>query len=104
MSARLVVNLADGLAQSAIDHAPDGGTWLSLWQGREVVIVKLSTPSLQALHQTLSRELGSSAAGERTPRDRATGERAMATRKAVAMRPCLPIPDGVSEPFGTGRA
>ena len=62
MSARIVVNLEQGLAQSAIDHSPSGGTWLSLWQGREVVIMKLSTPSLQALWQTLTKELGPSAA------------------------------------------
>ena len=58
MSARIVVNLAQGLASSAIDRAPDGGTFLSIWQGGEVVIVKLSAPSLQALQQTLARELG----------------------------------------------
>jgi hypothetical protein len=58
MSARIVVNLAHGLAESAIDREPEGGTWLSLWQTEEVVVVKLSTPSLQALWLTLSRELG----------------------------------------------
>jgi hypothetical protein len=50
-----------GLAQSAIDHSPGGGTWLSLWQGREVVIVKLSMPSLEALLLTLAKELGANA-------------------------------------------
>lgn len=58
MSARIVVNLAQGLAECVIDRGPDGGTWLSLWQGREVVIVKLSTPSLQALQLTLAKALG----------------------------------------------
>lgn len=61
MSARIVVNLAEGLAQSTIDRAPDGGTFLSLWQGGEVVIVKLSTPSLEALHAMLAKELGTPA-------------------------------------------
>jgi hypothetical protein len=58
MSARIVVNLAHGLAESAIDHGSDGGTWLSFQQGRELVLVKLSTPSLQTLWLTLTRELG----------------------------------------------
>jgi hypothetical protein len=58
MSARIVVNLEHGLAESAIDREPEGGTWLSLWQSDEVVLVKLSTPSLQALWLTLSKELG----------------------------------------------
>ncbi|MBI4271992.1 MAG: hypothetical protein HY615_16775 [Candidatus Rokubacteria bacterium] len=62
MSARIVVNLAQGLAQSAIDRGPDGGTWLSLSQGGEVVIVKLSAQSLEALHATLAKELGTPAA------------------------------------------
>ena len=57
MSARIVVNLAQGLAKSAIDRGFDGGTWLSLSQGGEVVIVKLSTPSLEALQLTLAKEL-----------------------------------------------
>ena len=30
MSARIVLNLAQGLAECAVDRAPDGGTWLSL--------------------------------------------------------------------------
>jgi len=81
MSARIVVNLAEGLAQSAIDRAPDGGTFLSLWQGGEVVIVKLSAPSLEALQRTLARELGMPAidaapAGDaRPPGDTATPAR-----------------------------
>ncbi len=33
MSARIVVNLAQGLAEFAIDHGPDAGTWLSMKQG-----------------------------------------------------------------------
>ncbi len=57
MSARIVVNLEHGLAESAIDRTLDGGVWLSLWQGREVVIVKLSMPSLQALCLTLAKDL-----------------------------------------------
>jgi hypothetical protein len=66
MSARIVVNLAQGVAQSAIDRAPDGGTFLSIWQGGEVVIVKLSLPSLEALRAMLARELGM-AAGDAKP-------------------------------------
>ena len=66
MSARIVLNLAQGRAECAIDRAPDGGTWLSLWQGREVVIVKLSTPSLEALQLALAKELGMTA-GEVAP-------------------------------------
>ncbi len=58
MSARIVVNLAQGLAEFAIDHGPDGGTWLSMKQGGENVIVKLSMPSLEALQLTLAKELG----------------------------------------------
>lgn len=61
MSARIVVNLEHGLAESAIDRAPDGGVWLSLWQGSEVFLVKLSTPSLQALCLTLAKDLAESA-------------------------------------------
>jgi hypothetical protein len=62
MSARIVVNLEHGFAESAIDHTPDGGVWLSLWQGREVVIVKLSLPSLQALCLALAKDLALSTA------------------------------------------
>ena len=58
MSARIVVNLAQGPAECAIDRGPEGGTWLSLRQGAEVVIVKLSAPSLEALHLVLGKELG----------------------------------------------
>ena len=77
MSARIVVNLEHGLAESAIDRAPDGGVWLSLWQGREVVIVKLSTPSLQALCLTLAEDLAVTAAPatEDTGAPDATGPR-----------------------------
>ena len=57
MSARIVVNLADGVAHSAIDRAPDGGLWLSLWQRNEVVIFKLSMPGMRALQQTLSTQV-----------------------------------------------
>lgn len=57
MSARIVVNLEHGLAESAIDRAPDGGVWLSLWQPGEVVIVKLSMPSFQALCRALAKDL-----------------------------------------------
>jgi hypothetical protein len=104
MSARIVVNLTDGVAQSAIDRAPDGGTWLSLWQGREVVIVKLTRPSLQALHQMLGRELGAGVASESATPATAPDESVMPARDALAMRPCLPIPDGVSELFRGGSA
>jgi hypothetical protein len=62
MSARIVVNLEQGLAGSAIDRTPDGGVWLSLWQASEVVIVKLSLPSVQALCLTLAKDLAESAA------------------------------------------
>jgi hypothetical protein len=58
MSARIVVNLTHGLALSAIDRDADGGVWLSLWQTEEVVLVKVSTPSAQALWLALSKELG----------------------------------------------
>ena len=44
MSARIVLNLADGPADCAIDHGPDGERWLSLRQGPELVIVKLLAP------------------------------------------------------------
>ena len=83
MSARIVVNLEHGLAESAIDRSPDGGTWLSLWQGREVVIVKLSTPSVQALWLTLTKELGMSASRETASCDTAT-EEASAEASAAA--------------------
>jgi hypothetical protein len=63
MSARIVLNLAQGLAECAVDRAPDGGTWLSLRQGPELVIVKLSTPSLAALQLALAKAL-EMAAGE----------------------------------------
>ena len=57
MSARIVVNMAQGPAECALDRGPDGGLWLSLRQGAEVVLVKLSTPSLEALWLTLARGL-----------------------------------------------
>lgn len=57
MSARIVVNLAEGVASVALDRAPDGGLWLSLWQPREAVIVKLSPASLQSLAQALATDL-----------------------------------------------
>ena len=56
MSARIVLNLAPGVAECAVDRAPDGGTWLSLRQGSELVIVKLSAPSLAALQLALAKE------------------------------------------------
>jgi hypothetical protein len=62
MSARIVVNLEHGLAESAVDRTPDGGVWLSLWQASEVVIVKLSLPSLQTLCLTLAKDLAQSTA------------------------------------------
>lgn len=70
MSARIVVNLAEGLAQSSIDRAPDGGLWLSLWQPREAVIVKLSPASLQSLAQALGT--GLDAIGTRESEDHET--------------------------------
>ncbi len=79
MSARIVVNLEHGLAASAIDRGLDGGTWLSLWQGREVVIVKLSEPSLQALWLALTKELGMSV-GETAPGDERAEASAAATK------------------------
>lgn len=57
MSARIVVNLEHGLAGSAVDRTPDGGVWLSLWQAGEVVMVKLSLPSLQAVCLALAKDL-----------------------------------------------
>jgi hypothetical protein len=57
MSARIVVNLTPGIAECAIDHATDGGAWLSLWKGQEAVIVKLSTSSLEALERAIAKEL-----------------------------------------------
>lgn len=57
MSARIVVNLEHGLAECAVDRTPDGGVWLSLWRAGEVVMVKLSLPSLQALCLTLAKDL-----------------------------------------------
>jgi hypothetical protein len=95
MSARIVVNLEQGLTQSAIDHSPSGGTWLSLWQGPEVVIVKLSRPSLQALWQTLTKELGPSAgekAGEGAGDQAPAGATASGRGAATAWQPPLPEP------------
>jgi hypothetical protein len=57
MSARIVVNLAQGPAECALDRGPDGGAWLSLRQGAELVLVKLTTPSLEALWLALARGL-----------------------------------------------
>jgi hypothetical protein len=57
MSVRIAVNLALGPADCALDRGPDGGRWLSLRQGGEVVLVKLSTSSLEALWLTLARGL-----------------------------------------------
>ena len=78
MSARIVVNLEHGLAESAIDRTPDGGVWLSLWQGHEVVIVKLSMPSLQALCVALAKDLALSTAPYEAGAPDATGPRAPA--------------------------
>jgi hypothetical protein len=63
MSARIVLNFSNGLAECAIDRGHDGGTWLSLWQGTELVLMKVSMPSLAALQLLLARHLA--AAGER---------------------------------------
>jgi hypothetical protein len=94
MSARIVVNLEQGLAQFAIDHSPSGGTWLSLWQGAEVVIVKLSTPSLEALWHTLTKELGpgvaETASGGAT--EQTTGATPSERGEARAWQPPLPEP------------
>jgi hypothetical protein len=80
MSARIVVNLEHGLAESAIDRAPDGGVWLSLWQASEVVLVKLSLPSLQALCLTLAKDLAETAtAAEDVGTPDASGPRPAAT-------------------------
>jgi hypothetical protein len=57
MSARIVVNLAEGVASVSIDRAPDGGLWLSMCQPREAVIVKLAPASLQSLAQALATDL-----------------------------------------------
>lgn len=63
MSARIVVNLSNGQAGCAIDRSPDGGTWLSLHLGSELVLVKLSPPSLVALHRALGKHLAVAADG-----------------------------------------
>ena len=111
MSARIVVNLEHGLAESAIDRSPDGGTWLSLWQGREVVIVKLSTSSLQALWLTLTKQLGVSAGRETASRDTATEASSAAASTAAtktgrggaaAWRP--PAAEPGPEPKTSGRS
>ena len=61
MSARIVLNFSNGLAECAIERGHDGGSWLSLWQGAEVVLVKLSMPSLGALHLVLAQHVGAAA-------------------------------------------
>jgi hypothetical protein len=63
MSARIVLNLSNGVAGCAIDRGPDGGTWLSLHQGSELVLVKLSPASLAALHRALGKQLAVPADG-----------------------------------------
>jgi hypothetical protein len=75
MSARIVVNLGHGFAESAIDRTPDGGVWLSIWQASEVVIVKLSLPSLQALRLTLAKDLALSTTADDAGAPDATGPR-----------------------------
>jgi hypothetical protein len=89
MSARIVVNLEHGLAESAIDRTPDGGVWLSLWQGREIVIVKLSLPSLQALCLTLAKDLAvtDAAAAEDVGTPDASGPRPPAAEPQPASAP-----------------
>lgn len=67
MSARIIVNLAQGLADCAVDRTPDGGTWLSLRQGPEVVIVKLTTPSLEMLQRALAKELANTSGEDPAP-------------------------------------
>jgi hypothetical protein len=67
MSARIVVNLAQGPAECAIDRGHDGGSWLSLRQGGEVVVVKLSPPSFEALQLMLAKEFGLPADGAVAP-------------------------------------
>jgi hypothetical protein len=83
MSARIVVNLAQGPAECAIDRGPDGGTWLSLRQGAEVVIVKLVAASLEALQLMLARELGGAPS-----EGRATGNEGVASNVPPAGEPC----------------
>ena len=58
MSARIVLNFSNGLAECAIERGHDGDSWLSLWQGTEVVLVKLSMPSLGAMHLVLAKHVG----------------------------------------------
>jgi hypothetical protein len=70
MSARIVVNLAEGVASVSIDRAPDGGLWLSMCQPREAVIVKLAPASLQSLAQALATDLD--AIGTRESEDHET--------------------------------
>jgi len=90
MSARIVVNLEHGFVESAVDHEPEGGTWLSLWQSKEIVLVKLSTPSLQALWLTLSRELGMLAGQPSAPE--AAGGADAACGEGCGARPPAPEP------------
>jgi hypothetical protein len=87
MSARIVVNLGHGFAESAIDRTPDGGVWLSLWQASEVVIVKLSLPSLQALCLTLAKDVALSIAAEDAGAADATGPRPPAAEPEPASAP-----------------
>jgi hypothetical protein len=58
MSARIVLNFEHGLAESAVERRPEGGTFVSLWQSGEVLIVKLSEASLHALWLELSKAVG----------------------------------------------
>ena len=111
MSARVVMNLEHGLTSSAIDPGQNGGTWLSLWQHEEVVMVKLSTPSLQAPWLTLTKELGMSASRATASRETATEEAsaeasAAATQTgrggAAAWRP--PAAEPGPEPKTSGRS
>jgi hypothetical protein len=69
MSARIVVNLAEGVASVALDRAPDGGLWLSIWQPREAVIVKLAPASLQSLALALATDLDAIGTRESDDRD-----------------------------------
>ncbi|MBI4611404.1 MAG: hypothetical protein HY726_20630 [Candidatus Rokubacteria bacterium] len=53
MSIRLEVDFHHGLAQPAVEQAPDGGFRLSFTRGVERLDVRLSLPSLEALYLAL---------------------------------------------------
>lgn len=101
MSARIVVNLAHGLASIAVTSDLDGGTWLSVWHPDEVVAVKLSRASAHTLWLELSKVFGTPNGVSPAPEE---GERPASPSGEAAGSPGSRRPQQASEDHDAGSA